>query len=40
VGALRAEAGDHDVAIRAFDQGRRSHSKGINMGELAKRATA
>ncbi len=40
VGALRAEAGDHDVAIRAFDQGRRAHSKGINMGELAKRATA
>jgi predicted TIM-barrel fold metal-dependent hydrolase len=40
VGALRAEAGDHDVAIRAFDQGRRAHSKGINIGELAKRATA
>ena len=40
VGALRAEAGDHDVAIRAYDQGRRAHSKGINMGELAKRATA
>jgi predicted TIM-barrel fold metal-dependent hydrolase len=40
VGALRAEAGDHDVAIRSFDQGRREHRVGIDLGDLAKRATA
>ena len=41
VGALRAEAAGHDVSIRSFDKGRfeRTH-KGIDMGDLAKRATA
>ena len=41
VGALRAEAGGHDVSIRSFDKGRfeRTHA-GIDMGTLAGRATA
>ena len=41
VGALRAEAKDHDVAIHSFDHGRfeRTH-KGVDMGDLAQRATA
>lgn len=39
VGALRAEVAGHDVAIRAFDQGRRSRST-PNLGELQERATA
>jgi len=41
VGALRAEAKGHDVAIHSFDHGRfeRTH-KGVDMGDLAKRATA
>ena len=41
VGALRAEAGDHDVAVRAYDTGRVQRSgKGIDLGALASRATA
>ncbi len=41
VGALRAEAKGHDVAIHSFDHGRfeRTH-KGVDMGDLAQRATA
>jgi predicted TIM-barrel fold metal-dependent hydrolase len=39
VGALRAEVAGHDVAIRAFDTGRRQRSQ-ISLGELAGRATA
>ena len=40
VGALRAEAGDHDVAIRSFDKGRYERRKGIEIGKLAAKATA
>ena len=41
VAALRAEAGDHDVAIRSFDTGRIQRSgKGIEIGKLAAKATA
>jgi predicted TIM-barrel fold metal-dependent hydrolase len=40
VGALRAEAGDHDVSIQSRDTGRFERSVGINIGELAKSATA
>jgi predicted TIM-barrel fold metal-dependent hydrolase len=41
VGALRAEAPDHDVSIRSFDHGRYERTgKGADLGELAKRATA
>jgi predicted TIM-barrel fold metal-dependent hydrolase len=41
VGALRAEAGDHDVAVRSYDQGRFERSgKGVELGEIAARATA
>jgi len=40
VGALRAEAGDHDVSIRSRDKGRFEKSVGIELGELAKNATA
>jgi predicted TIM-barrel fold metal-dependent hydrolase len=41
VGALRAEAGDHDVSIRSYDKGRFVRSgKGIDLGTLAERATA
>ncbi|GAA2731243.1 amidohydrolase family protein [Actinocorallia aurantiaca] len=40
VGALRAEAGDHDVSIRSRDKGRFTKSVGIELGELAKNATA
>ncbi|ROO85028.1 putative TIM-barrel fold metal-dependent hydrolase [Actinocorallia herbida] len=40
VGALRAEAGDHDVTIRATDTGRFEKAVGIDMGTLAKNATA
>ncbi len=32
VGALRAEAGDHDVAIRAFDKGRFKKQLGADLG--------
>ena len=41
VGALRAEAGDHDVSIRSYDKGRfeRTHT-GADLGKLAEQATA
>jgi len=41
VAALRAEAGDHDVAVRPFDTGRieRRHT-GIEIGKLSARTTA
>ncbi len=35
VGALRAEAGDHDVSIRSRDTGRFEKSVGIEIGKLA-----
>ncbi len=34
VGALRAVAGDHDVAIRPFDKGRFTKQLGADLGEL------
>ena len=41
VAALRAEAADHDVSIRAFDKGRYEHAQtGIDMAAMADRATA
>lgn len=40
VGALRAEAGDHDVTIRPFDKGRFEKQIGIDVGELQAKATA
>ena len=40
VGALRAEAGDHDVTIRPFDKGRFEKQIGIDIGELQAKATA
>ena len=41
VAALRAEAGDHDVSIRAFDKGRYEKARtGIDMAAMADRATA
>jgi hypothetical protein len=41
VGALRAEAAGHDVAVRSFDKGRFVRSgKGADLGKLAARATA
>jgi len=40
VGALRAEAAGHDVSIKAFDTGRFSRQKGIDLGKLASQATA
>jgi predicted TIM-barrel fold metal-dependent hydrolase len=41
VRALRAEAAGHDVSVRSFDKGRYDRSrKGIDLGELAPRATA
>ena len=40
VGALRAEAGDHDVSIRSSDKGRFEKSVGVEMGKLAQAATA
>ncbi len=40
VGALRAEAAGHDVSIRPYDTGRFQRQKGIDLGELAARATA
>jgi predicted TIM-barrel fold metal-dependent hydrolase len=39
VGALRAEVAGHDVAVRAYDTGRRERSK-VSLGELAANATA
>jgi len=40
VGALRAEAGDHDVEIRPFDKGRFTKQVGVNLVELQAKATA
>ena len=41
VGALRAEAPDHDVAVRSFDKGRfERHGAGVDIGTLAAKATA
>ncbi|MDN3357601.1 amidohydrolase family protein [Actinomadura sp. DC4] len=40
VGALRAEAAGHDVSIRASDKGRFEKSVGVEIGKLAKAATA
>jgi hypothetical protein len=40
VGALRAEAGDHDVTIRPYDKGRFTKQVGVEIGELQARATA
>ncbi len=40
VGALRAEAGDHDVSIRSFDKGRYERRAGIEIGKLVEKATA
>jgi Amidohydrolase len=34
VGALRAEAGDHDVSIRSSDKGRFTKSVGVELGKL------
>ena len=39
VAALRAEVAGHDVAERAYDQGRREKTL-PSLGELAERATA
>jgi hypothetical protein len=41
VGALRARAGGHDVAVRSFDKGRFERTrKGADLGKLARQATA
>jgi predicted TIM-barrel fold metal-dependent hydrolase len=40
VAALRADAADHDVSIRAFDKGRFEKQVGIDLGDLAPKATA
>jgi predicted TIM-barrel fold metal-dependent hydrolase len=40
VGALRAEAGDHDVSIKSSDKHRFEKSVGVNVGKLAASATA
>ena len=40
VGALRAEAGDHDVSIRSRDKGRFERSNSVEIGKLAGSATA
>jgi hypothetical protein len=41
VGALRAEATGHDVAVRSYDKGRFEISRtGADLGRLAKQATA
>jgi predicted TIM-barrel fold metal-dependent hydrolase len=34
VGALRAEAGDHDVEVRSFDQGRFERTVGASLGSI------
>ncbi|GAA3209804.1 amidohydrolase family protein [Actinocorallia longicatena] len=39
VGALRAEAGDHDVAVRPRDKGRFEKSVGLEIGEMVRKAT-
>jgi len=35
VGALRAEAGEHDVAIRSFDHGRFERTVGVSLGSMS-----
>ncbi len=40
VAALRAEAGDHDVAVRPYDKGRFQRQQGIELGKLQAKATA
>ncbi len=40
VGALRAEAEGHDVTTRPYDKGRFTKQVGVDLGELAKQATA
>jgi predicted TIM-barrel fold metal-dependent hydrolase len=41
VGALRAEAGDHDVSVRSYDKGRFERTgKGVDLGTMTARATA
>lgn len=35
VGALRAEAGDHDVEIRSFDHGRFTRTAGATLGSVS-----
>jgi hypothetical protein len=35
VGALRAEAGDHDVAVRSYDTGRFERSVGVSLGAFS-----
>ena len=40
VGALRAEAGDHDVSIKPADKHRFEKSVGVNIGKLAASATS
>jgi predicted TIM-barrel fold metal-dependent hydrolase len=40
VGALRAEAAGHDVAIRSRDKGRYERKLGADLGKLAKNASA
>ncbi len=38
--ALRAEAEGHDVTTKAYDKGRFTKQVGVDLGELAKNATA
>jgi predicted TIM-barrel fold metal-dependent hydrolase len=40
VGALRAEAGDHDVSIKSSDKHRFEKSVGVSIGKLAASATS
>jgi predicted TIM-barrel fold metal-dependent hydrolase len=40
VGALRAEVAGHDVEVRSFDKGRFAATTKVDLGELAKQATA
>jgi len=40
VAALRAEAEGHDVTTKAYDKGRFTKQVGVDLGELAKQATA
>jgi hypothetical protein len=40
VGALRAEAGDHDVSVRSYDQGRFEKMTSVSALDVAQRATA
>jgi len=40
VGALRAEAEGHDVTTMPYDKGRFTKQVGVDLGELAKQATA